>query len=74
MNSDQERDILEGWGWTYDYVARKWVAPDGYEITTDDLMLGAQVLGPGVEDRLRELARAHGRETEGGGLTAGPGG
>lgn len=38
MNSDQERTLFEDWGWEYDYIGRKWVAPNGHEITTDQLM------------------------------------
>lgn len=38
MNSDQERVLFEDWGWAYDYVARKWVAPNGCEISTDQIV------------------------------------
>lgn len=38
MNSQQEREFFEQWGWEYNYVARKWVAPNGAEVTTDELM------------------------------------
>lgn len=38
MNSDQERVLFESWGWVYNYVDRKWIAPNGREITTDQIM------------------------------------
>lgn len=38
MNSRQEQVLFESWGWAYDYVARKWVAPNGREISTDQIV------------------------------------
>lgn len=38
MNSDQEKALFTSYGWEYNYVRRKWVAPNGQEITTDQIM------------------------------------
>ncbi len=64
FGSEREREIFEANGWTYDQVARQWVAPDGHVVTTDDLVLAADILGVGVERRVREVARAHSKTTD----------
>ena len=38
MNSDQEKANFTQYGWVYNYVQRKWVAPNGREITIDQVM------------------------------------
>lgn len=38
LNSDQERRLFTQYSWEYDYIGRKWVAPNGRCITTDQLM------------------------------------
>ena len=38
MNSRQERILFGDWGWTYNYVQRVWTAPNGREITADQIM------------------------------------
>lgn len=38
MNSQQEKALFEQYGWVCDHVGRKWVAPNGREITIDQLM------------------------------------
>lgn len=38
MNSEQEKALFADWGWEYDYISRKWVAPNGREITADQIM------------------------------------
>ncbi len=38
MNSNQEKVLFEQYGWVYDYIGRKWVAPNGRDITIDQLM------------------------------------
>lgn len=38
MNSDQEKALFAQYGWEYDYIGRKWVAPNGCEISTDQIM------------------------------------
>lgn len=60
MNSDEERTLLEGWGWVFDSVRRLWRAPDGYELTIDDLMIGKDVVGKDMERQLRHIAAEHG--------------
>ena len=60
MNSTEEAAIFEQYGWRFDAVQRVWIAPDEQRVSTDDLMLAAEVLGPGVERRVREIARQHG--------------
>ena len=61
MNSDTERAIFEAHQWRYDYVQRVWIAPDGSRVTTDDLMIAADALGPQVERHIRRVAARHGR-------------
>lgn len=61
MRSDEERKIFEDGGWTYNYVTREWVAPDGFRLSLDALMVGQDVLGPEVERRIRRQAQEHGR-------------
>ena len=38
MNSRQEQVLFTDWGWEYNYITRTWVAPNGQEITTDQIM------------------------------------
>lgn len=38
MNSAQEKALFEDYGWVYNYVQRKWVAPNGCEITQEQIM------------------------------------
>lgn len=63
MNSDEEKQLLESCGWEYDYVKRIWTAPDGYEITTDQLMEAMDEMGQNVEYALRAIAMQHGKLT-----------
>ncbi len=43
MTSDQEKALFEEYGWSYDYVGRKWVSPDGLkEIGIDFIVLLTQ--------------------------------
>lgn len=61
MNSTDERAIFEQHGWRYDQIARCYVSPDGgTRVSTDDLVTAADVLGPGVERRVREIAAKFG--------------
>ena len=61
MNSDDERRIFEQWGWTYDQIARAYISPDGGQrVATDDLVTAADVMGPGMELRVREIASKFG--------------
>lgn len=63
MNSDEEKQLLESFGWQYNYVKRIWTAPDGYEITTDQLIEAVDVMGENVEYTLRAIAMQHGKLT-----------
>jgi len=63
MNSDEEKQLLESCGWEYDFVKRLWVAPDGYSISTDNLMEAADEMGEKVEYALRAIAIQHGKQT-----------
>ena len=38
MNSWEEQALFEQYGWMQNLVARKWMAPDGFVLTYDDLM------------------------------------
>lgn len=39
MNSQEERELFERWGWRKDYVASKWIAPIGRaEVSTEELV------------------------------------
>jgi hypothetical protein len=60
MNSDDEKKVFEFYGWEYDYIKRLWRAPDGFEVSTDDLMIASSTLGEGMERSLLRVARSHG--------------
>ena len=38
MNSDQEKLFFLRYSWEYNYVQRKWVAPNGCEITIEQIV------------------------------------
>lgn len=38
MNSDQEKRLFEQYGWTYDFIGRAWVAPDGTRLPQNELV------------------------------------
>lgn len=61
MNSDIERRIFEACGWVYDTAQRAWLAQDGsgYRVTTDDLMVAADVVGKDMERHLKRVAWRH---------------
>lgn len=61
LSSDDEKVLFTRWGWVYDYIARKWVAPNGAEVSTDDLMGQAS---PEAEERLVAFVQEHGQLTE----------
>lgn len=61
MNTDLERHIFASWGWKYDFVERVYVSPDGAQrVSTDDLVTAADVMGPAMERRVREIAARYG--------------
>lgn len=62
MNSQEEKDLLEHFGWEYDYLARVWKAPDGYELPTDALVAAMENFGELAEQSLKQLAQVHGRK------------
>lgn len=68
MNSDKERKLFEEYGWLYNYAEREWVAPDGYVITTDDIMKATDEWGPNVEIGLLQVIATHGKLNERTGL------
>ena len=59
MNSDDEKKIFEFYGWEYNYVKRVWVAPDGFEVSIDDLVTASHMMGEAMERRLISIARSH---------------
>lgn len=60
MNSDEERELFEAHGWKYDYVGRRWTAPDGFEIPLDHLVEMTVGHGEAAEESLRRAVRFHG--------------
>ncbi len=38
MNSNQEKMIFEQYGWSYDFIGRAWIAPDGTKLSPEELM------------------------------------
>jgi len=65
MNSDEERQFFESWGWEYDYVNRRWFSPRdaAVVITTDEIV---QNKSPGFDQWLQRVVRLHGALGEGG--------
>lgn len=59
MNSDEERRLFTAHGWEYNYIRRVWVAPNGIEVTNDQLV-NATCSQDG-EERLRQVVTANGR-------------
>lgn len=63
MNSQEEQDLFISYGWTYDYIARRWVSPDQqYQVTTDELVTYND--SPANEQRLVEAIVQHGRPSK----------
>ena len=58
MNSQEEKELFESYGWTYDSIKRIWESPTGVFITTDQLM--EYTTNPAGELELKELIRMHG--------------
>lgn len=62
MNSDEERQLFERYGWQYDYVARRWEAPDGHHVDNDVLVMATVSMTRGeMEERLKRVIVEHGR-------------
>lgn len=64
MNSDEERALFENCGWTYDYIGRKWVSPDGAVELGLDLLVQVTTEGPEAEHALRQLVQQNCRPPE----------
>lgn len=63
MNSDQERQLFESWGWTRDYAHGEWVSPSGcWRITADELVLMTGT--PAGELVPRGAIASHGKVSE----------
>lgn len=60
MNSQEEKELFEQYGWEYNLVEREWVSPDGHKITTDALM--EYTTDPEGEYQLRMFIVQHGRK------------
>ncbi len=59
MNSDEEKAFFLQWSWEYNYIARRWVAPNGMEITQDQLV--DVTCSEDGEERLRQVVTANGK-------------
>ncbi len=59
MNSDEERSLFESFGWEYNFIRRVWVAPNGMEVTNDQLV--DVTCSPDGEERLRQVVTANGK-------------
>lgn len=58
----EEKELFESYGWEYDYIKRKWIAPDGQYIEQDSLV--ALNDSPETELTLRNLVIMHGRRSK----------
>jgi len=58
MNSDEERQLFETWGWEYDYGNRRWFSPrdPAVVITTDEVV---ENKSPMFEHWLQGVVRLH---------------
>lgn len=60
MNSDEERELFESWGWEYNYVKRIWSSPDGnVSIPLDDLVEYSRTRAN--EEELKRVVAMYGR-------------
>lgn len=64
MNSQEEKELLESYGWEYNYIRRCWVAPDGVTLDIDDLVFASVEYREAAEIRLRQIAARHGKKVE----------
>ncbi len=39
MNSDKEKKLFTDYGWTYDFVAREWISPNGRAVVATDMLM-----------------------------------
>ena len=63
MNSDEEKALFHLYGWTYDYVKRRWFAPvAGIHVTLDEVVSAAQT--PDGEEQLAVVIRRYGVRQE----------
>lgn len=54
MDSMEEKELFERYGWVYDYIQQHWIAPvPGYRITQDELV--AYNVSPLAEAQLRSM-------------------
>ena len=60
MNSAEEKQLFEKYGWVYDYVQREWRSPDDTVVTQDTLMKYTST--PKEEFGLMLFIRQHGKE------------
>ena len=59
MNSEEERDLFEAYGWERNLVKRYWLAPAGVKLPVDDVMVLTDT--PEGEAYLRRVIARYGR-------------
>jgi hypothetical protein len=59
MNSQEEKELFEAYGWEYNSLERKWVSPINVWITQDELM--EYTTTRAGEQTLKEMIVGYGR-------------
>lgn len=60
MNSLEEDELFERYGWTKNLIARRYESPGGLWLSFDDLVGLTET--PAGEDTLRQIVAAYGEE------------
>lgn len=60
MNSDEEKAVFEKYGWVYNYVERRWEAPDGAFLLLDDIASITTESREQAEQELVSIIKRHG--------------
>jgi hypothetical protein len=64
VTSDEERIFFERHHWRYDHIACEWIAPDDFRISTETLVVAADLLPQrDFETQLKGYIREHGRRS-----------
>ena len=64
MSSDDEKELLESYGWWYNSVKRQWESPVGAILSIDSLASASIEYGEAAERELHELAARYGKRRQ----------